>query len=123
MSFERAIGAAKANEVEVFLGKKKCCQQSQNLQLCPLGLQFYSPRKLEDLTLLEFNLTIPGKGRAKKPETVTCTGAVVRCQREKETDDQYRVWIKFLDLPERARERIKCVSRDGKYLCSYCENY
>ena len=96
-------------EVEIFLGKKKCCQQTQTFQLCPLGLQFYSPKKLEDLTLLEFNLDIPAEGRKKK-QNVTCTGAVVRCQHEKGSA-RYRIWIKFLDLPEEARQRIAHVTQ------------
>ena len=28
-----------------------------------------------------------------------------------------------LDLPAEAREKIRCVSRDGKHLCCYCENF
>jgi hypothetical protein len=121
MQLAQQLREANKKGVEIFVGKKKCCQQPQTFQLCPLGLQFYSPKKLEDLTLLEFNLAIPAEGRKKK-ESVTCTGAVVRCQHEKAAD-RYRVWIKFLDLPENARESIRCVSRDGKHLCCFCENF
>lgn len=83
----------------------------------PSALQFYSPRKLTDLSLLEFNLNVPGGGKAVK-----CTGAVVRCQHQRK-DKRYRVWVQFLDLPAEAREKIRCVSRDGKHLCCYCENF
>lgn len=111
------------SNVEIFVGRKKCCQESKPFQLCPLGLQFYSPKRIEDLTLMEFHLALPREGAKRKPEQITCTGAVVRCQREKSDDRNYRVWIKFLDLPDHARERIRCVSRNGKHLCCFCENF
>jgi hypothetical protein len=47
---------------------------------------------------------------------------VVRCQYDKE-HDRHRVWLKFIDLPDAARERIHCASKDGQHLCSYCENF
>lgn len=110
---------AKSKDVQVYIGGKKCGQQPQTFSLCPLGLQFYSSRKLTDLSLLEFNLNVPGRGRGK---TVKCTGAVVRCEHQRK-DKRYRVWVQFLDLPAQAREQIRCVSRDGKHLCCYCENF
>lgn len=114
---KQLAAAGKSKDVQVFVGGKKCCQQPQTFSLCPLGLQFYSPRKLTDLSLLEFNLNVPGAGKAVK-----CTGAVVRCQHQRK-DKRYRVWVQFLDLPAAAREKIRCVSRDGKHLCCYCENF
>lgn len=114
---KQAKGESQKNNVEIFVGNKSCGDQPESFTLCPLGLQFYSPKKLTDLSLLEFNLNLGGR---KKP--VTCTGAVVRCQHERK-DKRYRVWVQFLDLPDAAREKIRCVSRDGKHLCCYCENF
>jgi hypothetical protein len=116
---KQLAGRVKRQNVEIFVGKQKCCSQPETFSLCPLGLQFYSPRKLADLSLLEFSLAIPG---ARRTKPVTCTGAVVRCEHQKK-DKRYRVWVQFLDLPEKAREKIRCVSRDGKHLCCYCENF
>lgn len=106
--------------VTVFLEQDHAEDQPPTFQLCPLGLQFYSPRALEDFSVLELDIDVPAADG--KPEKINCTGAVVRCQYEKE-QDRYRVWLKFLDLPERARERIRCASKDGQHLCSYCENF
>jgi hypothetical protein len=118
---QQLSGVSAKQAVDVFVGGKKCCKQPPEFRLCPLGLQFYSPRKLDDLTLMEFNLSVPSSKRGKKTQ-VTCTGAVVRCQREKPRG-AYRVWIKFLDLPDSAKKRIHCVSRNGKHLCCFCENF
>lgn len=97
-----------------------CNCQGDKFQLCPLGMQFDSPQPLKPFDLYEFNVQVPG--RANSAQSVTCTGAVVRCQREKKRGP-YRVWIQFLDLPAKAREKIKCCSKKGKYQCCYCENF
>lgn len=109
---------ARRQNVEIFVDDCRCCDQPNTFSLCPLGLQFYSPRKFADLSLLEFNLRLPGR----RGKAVQCTGAVVRCERQK-PEKKYRVWVQFLDLPEAAREKIRCVSREGKHLCCYCENF
>lgn len=90
--------------------------------LCPLGVQFYSGKPLREFDLFEFNLDMDKAGKKKANVPVKCTGAVVRCQPEKEKS-RYRVWIQFLDLPKDTREKIRCVSRNGKHLCCYCENF
>ena len=107
--------------VVVEVAGKSESQPTESFNLCPLGLQFYSTTKLKQFDLFEFNLAIAG-GRKKAGVPVTCTGAVVKCRREK-NDPRYRVWIQFLDLPKATREKIRCVARDGKHLCSYCENF
>lgn len=115
---DKAAGGGAKKNVEVFVGGRKCCNQPDTFSLCPLGLQFYSPRKIEDLSLLEFDLDVDGvRGRKVK-----CTGAVVRCQHQAK-ERRYRVWVQFLDLPATAREKLRCVARDGKHLCCYCENF
>ena len=107
-----------SRDVMVFVGPKDCVKQPKTFHLCPLGLQFYSPKRLNEFDLMEFTIDVPGKGRKKQKQK--CVGAVVRCQREEEN---YRVWIKFIDLPKTACENIRCISKKGKHLCCYCENF
>ena len=107
-------------EVMVYFDQDCAEQEHANFHLCPLGLQFYAPRPLQEFTVLELAIDVPSPGGGS--EKMMCNGAVVRCEREKQTS-RYRVWIKFLDLPEGTRERIRCTSKDGQHLCSYCENF
>ncbi len=97
-------------------------QPTDMFRLCPLGVQFYSSKPLKEFDLFEFNLDLAKTGKKVGAVPVKCTGAVVRCQHEKK-ERRYRVWVQFLDLPKRAREKIRCASRDGKHICSYCENF
>lgn len=97
-------------------------QPPETFHLCPLGVQFYSSKPMREFDLFEFNLDLGEVGKKKTRVPTNCTGAVVRCQEEKEKD-RYRVWIHFVDLPKTAREKIRCVSRNGKHLCCYCENF
>lgn len=89
--------------------------------MCPLGLQFVTSQRLRPFDLFEFSLDLDEVGRRSKTPT-QCTGAVVKCRKQPK-QDKYRVWIKFLDIPEDARDRIECVSKNGKHLCHYCENF
>lgn len=109
------------DDVCVVLGRGKKVKQPGTFVLCPMGMQFHSPAAIKDYTLMEFKLAVKPKGK-KKAENVTCTGAVVRCESEKKKGD-YRVWIKFLDLAPEQSEKIRCVARDGKHLCCFCENF
>ncbi len=96
--------------------------QPKSFQFCPLGLQFYSRKELSECSLLEFKLNIPGDhGR---PDEITCSGLVVNCREEpSHKDSPYRIWVKFLDLPEAARDRIHCVAKSSDFLCPFCENF
>jgi hypothetical protein len=115
-----ASPASGKRPVTVIVDHEHVEHQPATFQLCPLGLQFYSPRALEEFAVLELDINVPAAhGRS---ERITCTGAVVRCQYDKE-HDRHRVWLKFIDLPDAARERIHCASKDGQHLCSYCENF
>ena len=108
------------DEVLVFMGNRaKSVAQPKTFHLCPLGCQFYSEKRLKSFDILEFSIDVPGQGRRLTKQR--CTGAVVRCQREEK--NLYRVWLHFLDLPKTSREHIRCVSKNGKYLCDYCENF
>lgn len=106
--------------IQVFLGKQDPVQQPEGFRVCPLGVQFYSQRALEEYELMEFKLDLPLNGRA--PETISCSGMVVHCQ-PVESNGLYRVWIKFLDLPPEQQSRIQCMAKDGKHLCPHCENF
>lgn len=109
--------------VTVVVGdRKKGIRQPDTFRVCPLGLQFYSQKKLPEFELVEFKIDIPGPNGSKRTEKITCTGVVVHCRMDKETS-LYRVWIKFIDLPDSKRNRIRCVAKDSSFLCPYCENF
>lgn len=96
--------------------------QPQTFQLCPLGVQFYSDRQVEEFELMEFDLKAD-ESNPDSDENIRCTGAVVRCQEVNEPDGKFRVWIKFLDAPEQTCEKLRCTARKGKHLCCFCENF
>lgn len=102
------------------MGGRDCRCEDNRVQICPLGLQFDSDKSLKTFDLYQFKVQIPGRGASA--HEIECTGAVVRCEKEKGRGT-YRVWIQFLDLPARAREKIKCCSKKNKYQCCYCENF
>lgn len=107
-------------EVTVFIDQDHPHNQPSTFNLCPLGVQFYSAQPMDEFKLLELDVDVTDeKG---KPSKVTCKGAVVRCQREPEPD-RYRIWVKFIEVPESARESIRCAAKNGQHLCSYCENF
>ena len=123
-SVTKPAGEKPNQNVLVQVGDRRSCKQPGEFRLCPLGLQFYSEKPLREFDLLEFNLADPGKQNGKKSaKTIKCTGAVVRCQADKKDNLRYKVWIQFLDLPKKTREKLNCVSHDGKHLCDYCENF
>jgi hypothetical protein len=107
--------------VTVLVGsQKKGVKQPDTFRVCPLGIQLYSRKNLPEFELIEFRIQIPGKNGAS--EDVACTGVVVHSRLDKETQ-LYRVWIKFIDLPESKRNRIQCVAKESSFLCPYCENF
>ncbi len=95
--------------------------QPDTFRLCPLGLQFYSKHPLPEFELVSFRLALPGANGRRK--NVRCTGVVVHCRTDIEHKPLYRVWVKFLDLPEEHRHRMQCFAKDAKLLCPYCENF
>ena len=119
MSTVPAVAPAK-KQVTVFVEPDRPDTQPDTFTMCPLGLQFYTHKPMEEFQLLELDVDV--KAEDGTPSKVTCRGAVVRCQREPEPD-RYRIWVKFVDLPEAARKSIQCTSKDGEHLCPYCENF
>ena len=113
--------ALQGKPVTVLLEKQDPVKQPDNFRVCPLGIQLYSPRKLPEFEILEFQISIPG-GNGKKKENIRCTGVVVRCAKDSDPS-LYRIWVKFLDLPEAKRNRLECLSKTAKLKCPYCENY
>ena len=107
-------------EVNVFVDEDRPQGQPETFSLCPLGVQFYSEKPMAEFQLLDVD--VEAKNAAGKPVRVNCKGAVVRCQREPQPN-RYRIWVKFVDLPEKTRESIRCTARNGQHLCSYCENF
>lgn len=107
--------------VTVVLGRDESIEQPATFRICPLGIQFYSPKSLREFDLLEFSIRIPG-GKDSRMETVQVTGVVVHCRPEKGSS-LHRIWIKFLDLPESKRKRIECIAKSAETLCPFCENF
>jgi len=95
-------------------------QPSETFRVCPLGLQFYSPKKIPDFKVMNFRMQMaPGNG---EQEEVTCSGVVVHCQKEKATG-LYRVWVKFLDLAKDNGARLECAAKNADTICPHCENF
>lgn len=108
--------------VRVLVGKNGSgVPQPDTFRVCPLGLQFYSKRPLPEFELIEFRVALPDASGRRR--AVKCTGVVVHCREDAEHSPLYRVWIKFLDLPEEQRNKIQCFAKQSNFLCPYCENF
>lgn len=108
-------------DVVVFTDDGRGAVQPRTFQMCGLGVQFYSDRSIEEFELMEFDLQV--NDDPANPENVHCTGAVVRCQEVNDPSGKYRVWLKFIDTPEKSCHQVACIARKGKHLCTFCENY
>ena len=106
--------------VTIFLGDGSPEQQPDDVRICPLGMQLYSKKSIPQFEMIEFKLDIPSESGISQP--ITCTGVVVHCRPESDSDT-FRIWIKFLDVPEHIQERIKQASKDSNLLCPDCENF
>lgn len=95
-------------------------RQPDEFRVCPLGMQLYSNRPIPDFEIVDFTIKLPGHN-GDSP-TIACSGVVVHSRPEK-GNGSYRIWVKFLDLPDSERQRIQCVARDGDLLCPHCENF
>ena len=93
-------------------------RQPGTFQMCGLGVQFYSDRRIPEFQLLEFDLHVDSDPRS--PANIHCTGAVVKCREVNEPGGKYRIWLKFLDAPETTCSHLSCIARKGKHLCSFC---
>lgn len=100
--------------------KPAILQPNETFRVCPLGLQFYSPKKVPDFRVMNFRMQVAQKKGAA--EEVVCSGVVVHCQQEKDSG-LYRVWVKFLDLPEDGGARLQCAAKNADAICPHCENF
>ena len=107
--------------VTVVLDERESVKQPGNFRVCPLGIQLYSPKPLPEFEVLEFKISIPGSNGSKS-EDIQCTGVVVRCAKDSDPS-LYRIWVKFLDLPEAKMNRLECLAKTAKLKCPYCENF
>ena len=105
----------------IVLNGQKPFKQPVCFRLCPLGIQFYSPKPLPEFEILELTVHVPGKA-GEPAEDTTCAGVVVHCRPEKD-EKTFRVWVTFLDLPESKRKRLQCAAESSDLLCPYCENF
>ena len=113
--------AAVRTPVAVQVGRQAAVvQPGEKFRVCPLGVQFYSPKKLADFAVMDFNMQVPQAGG--KPTSVNCSGVVVHCQKEKDSK-LFRVWVKFLDLPEESSANLQCAVESADAICPHCENY
>ena len=111
--------AKQDQDILVYLGEDKATPQPSTFRCCPLGIQLYAPRKVEDYKLLELDFEVPG--RTGNKVRINCNGVVVNCYLAE--NDLYRVCVKFLDLPDDTREEILHLANATERLCPYCRNF
>ena len=111
----------KRTPVAVQVGKQPAVvQPGEKFRVCPLGVQFYSPKKLADFSVMDFEMQVTqSSGNAAK---VKCAGVVVHCQKEKDSS-LYRVWVKFLDLAKESSATLQCAAKSADAICPHCENF
>ena len=101
--------------VTVVLDGDESVTQPDAFRVCPLGIQFYSPKPLPEFEILEFDISIPGKAtaparRSRAPESWSTA--------PEKDPPCYRIWVKFLDLPEAKSEpaRMPVQERLNSYV-------
>jgi len=107
--------------VTLVLGEREFVKQPNNFRVCPLGIQLYSPKKIPEFEILELKISISDRYVGKNKD-IQCSGVVVRCARHGDRS-LYRIWVKFLDLPQAKRNQLECLSKTEKLKCPYCENF
>ena len=95
-------------------------QPNETFRVCPLGLQFYSTKKVANFQVMDFRMQMTDP--TGQSEEVTCAGVVVHCQEEK-ASGLYRIWVKFLDLAQDNHARLKYAAKNAATICPHCENY
>jgi hypothetical protein len=112
-------GKSKA-PIHVKLGKHDIVQPNETFRVCPLGLQFYSPKKVDDFRVMDFKMKVAASHGGTTE--VACAGVVVHCQQEK-ASGLYRVWVKFMDLAKDKSESLQCAAKNADAICPHCENF
>ena len=109
-------------EVLVFHGdEREGVTQPRTFQCCPLGAHLYNRRELPTYELVEFSLEFPGEDD-DPGQMLSCTGVVVQCEFD-ESVDLYRIWVKFLDLPESVRDKLHLLTQQLDRLCPFCASF
>ena len=121
VDFRRAAARGPRSDVLVFLeGESRGVRQPVAFQCCPLGVHFYSRRPVELYRLVEFTMAVPDASSGERH--ISCVGVVAGSAFDVGTS-MYRICVKFLDVPEEARQQLEHFSRGAGLLCPYCENF
>ncbi len=107
--------------VVVYLGDDEAIAQPDTFRCCPLGVQFYSQSSVAEYELLECRFAVPG-ANGNQTE-IQCIGLVVQCCEPLNGDKLYRIWVKFLDLPDDSLQHIRQLARSQRLICPFCENF
>jgi len=116
----KPVRKAKQTPIHVKLGKQNVVQPNETFRVCPLGLQFYTPKKVEHFRVMDFKMNVAAANGGTTE--VACAGVVVHCQQEKDSK-LYRVWVKFMDLAKDKGDALKCAAKDADAICPHCENF
>lgn len=108
------------HQAEIWVEGDAAEKQAEHFRCCPLGVQFYSRKKLPLYRVMQLDLHLPGAAGAHN--AFQATGVVVESKRVPDRK-QYRVWIMFTDIPDSVAAQLKCVSKETATQCPHCMNY
>ncbi len=107
-------------DVVVFDTQGDSTRQPRNFQCCPLGIQLYTHKPVDEFQVLDLRFDVNDSDN--NPIEINCSGVVVRCTLD-EKQDLYRLWVKFLNLPVETHSKLLEITRDEAHLCPFCENF
>ena len=107
------------NPILVYADDERGTPQPSSFRCCPLGIQLYTHKQIELFNIIALKVNAPGVNG--EDVEIECSGVVVHCQPQE--DSLYRLWVKFLDIPESARQHLTCFTESTPYKCPYCENF
>lgn len=119
MNTDPETGSPDDQNILVYLDDDQATPQPSSFRCCPLGIQLYAPREVEDYKLLELDFEVPGRTGDKV--RINCHGVAVNCYPTEEK--LFRVCVKFIDLPEETRDEILHLAHSTERLCPYCKNF
>ena len=105
MPATRESGALDSKAATLMLGAEGV-QQPHTFRFCPLGIQFYSPKPLDEFQVLNFKLKVtqPGNGASE----INCNGVVVECRGDRHTG--YLVSLVLTGLSRQSQERLNMLA-------------
>jgi len=92
--------------VLVYMGDDEATPQPCSFACCPQGIQLYTKRYVSEMRILDIRFRLPGAA-----DEISCSGVVVRCQLA-DNPSLYRIWVKFLDLPESSQQCLCSLARE-----------